>query len=274
MTTGTLETQIEKIGKLLQQASDKGATEKEQDAFFRMAQKLASKYSVELEVARQAITNKQLRETPTQKRIQIGQAGKPLNAVFCGLFMDIGRAQGLKFNIAHNSTYVIAFGFPSDIKIAEAMYAHVVVQMVEMADAFIKGGTWKGDTTWDPNTWRHKPVHARVARRCFYESFSSRIGARLMEAKRETEKEMADEQVEVTNDAGTTEKVGTDIVLKSKAVEVSDFYESTSTARGSWKGNRGNTYTSNSGYSGGRDAANRARLGGQQSLPGGRRQIG
>lgn len=273
MSTSTIETKLEQIGKMLIQA-ERTDNEAEQNIFFEKAQKLASKYSVELEVARQAVTDKELREQPISKRIPIGDSGKPLNAVFCRLFMNIGEAQDLKFNIAHNSTYVIAFGFPSDIRIAEAMYAHVSVQMVEEANRFIKSGTWRGDTTYDYNTGRHKPVHARVARRCFYEAFSSRVGSRLRQAKRQQETEMAEQQVVVTNEEGVEESTSTALVLKGKSVEVSDFYSRTSNARGSWKGGSGNTYTSTSGRSAGTSAADRARLGGQQSLPSQRKQIG
>jgi hypothetical protein len=267
---------VETIGKLLIQA-ERSSNEAEQDAYFKMAQKKASQYSVELEVARQSVTNKELRETPVSKKIQIGERGKPLNATFCELFMSIGRAQDLKFNIAHNSTYIIAFGFPSDIRVTEAMYSHVSVQMVEMANAFIKGGTWKGDTTWDARTFRHKPVHSRVARRCFYEAFTKRIGLRLREAKREAEKDLKDEMVSVTDGVGTDENadwntVSKELVMKGKEVEVSDFYHRNSDARGSWKGSS-NTYTSSSGYSSGRNAADNARLGGQQSLPGTRKKL-
>lgn len=262
------DTMIAKIGKLLVQA-ERTSNEAEQEAFFAKAQALASTYSVELEVARKTATRAEKRETPIQKTIDIGEPKKPLNAVFCSLFMDIGRAQDLKFNIAHNSTYVVAFGLPSDIRITEALYAHVAPQMIRMADAFIREGSWKGEETWCTGTYRMKPVTSRVARRCFYEAFISRIGMRLMQAKRETEAKLAEQMVKTEEG-----EVSTALVLKGKEVEVSDFYKRTSTARGSWKGNRGNTANSNAGRRSGSDAGGRARLGGGSSLPGGRKAIG
>lgn len=268
MTTMTHETMTAKIGKLLIQA-ERTTNEAEQNLFFEKAQKLASTYSVALEVARKTATNAEKRESPIQKRITIGEPGKPLNAVFCELFMDIGRAQDLVFNIAHNSTYVIAFGLPSDIRIAEALYAHIAPQMVRMADAYIKTGDWKGERTWDDRRWEYKPVTSRVARRCFYQAFSSRIGSRMRAAKREVEQAVADQQV-ITEEGVTS----TALVLANKEVEVRDFYKQTSTARGSWKGNRGNTAYSSAGSSAGTQAGSKARLGGEQSLPGGRKAIG
>lgn len=260
MTT-MIEEKVEKIGKLLILA-ERTDNEAEQNAFFEAAQRLASQYSVELEVARQAVTNKEKRETPTNKHIQIGERGKPLNATFCSLFMGIGRAQDLKFNIAHNSTYVIAFGFPTDIAITEAMYAHISIQMVEMANAFIKKGEWKTDTTWDEKTWSYKPVHARVARRCFYEAFTQRVGSRLMAAKHEAEASI------VVPEASTS----TELVIRGKQLDVSDFYKQKSTARGSWRGGN-NTYHSSTGSSAGARAGDNARLGGQRGITGGKKAI-
>jgi hypothetical protein len=262
---------LDKLAKVLTQA-ERAATNEEAEAFFQKAQLLASKYSIDLAMARAHTHNKEKREQPTQKRVQIGEKGKPLNATFCELFMSIGRANDLKFNIAHNSTYVIAFGFPSDIELTEALYAHISMQMIEMANEFIKGGTWKGDTTWDLNTYRYKPVHSRVARRCFYEAFTSRIGSRLREAKAQAEAEAKATEVQHYT-AEEIASTGTDIVLKGKAVEVSDFYKSTSTARGSWRGGSGNTYTSNTGRSAGHSAANNARLSGQRGIGGGKKAI-
>lgn len=268
MTSMTYEDMTAKIGKLLVQA-ERTTNEAEQDVFFKKAQELASRYSVELEVARKTATRAEKRETPIQKRIDIGEPGKPLNAVFCQLFMDIGRPQGLKFDIASNSTAVYAYGLPSDIRIAEALYAHLSVQMVRMADAYIKTGEWKGEETWDDRKWCYKPVTSRVARRCFYEEFSRRISRRLEEAKREYETSVADEQV-ITEEGVTS----TALVLKAKEVEVHDYHRATSNARGSWKGNRGNTANSSRGRSAGHEAGGRARLGGEQALGGGRKALG
>lgn len=264
MTTATLDKKIEQIGKILIQ-SERASTEGERDAFFSRAQELASQYSVELEIARQAVTDKEKREQPLFKRIQIGEPRKPLNAVFCELIMAIGRPQGLKFNIAHNSTYIIAFGFPSDIRIMEAMYAHISIQMVEEAERFLAKGEWKNDETWDERTWTYKPVHKRVARRSFYEAFISTIGFRLSSAA-------ADKRKQETTVEETGKTVSNELVLRGKDVEVSDFYSRTSHARGTWKGSN-NTYYSSTGASRGREAGQNARLGGQQGLPGPRTGI-
>ena len=265
---------IEKIGKMLVLA-ERASTEEEADAFFKKAQALASNYSVNLEIARQSVVNKELRETPTFKRIEIAEPGTQLRAVFCELFMAVGRAQDLKFTIAQNSTFVNAYGFPSDIRITEAIYAHVVGQMIEEAKKFIAKGEWRGETNrvWDDREWRYveKKVNARVVKRQFYEGFTARIGQRLSEAKREVEKELADAKHNLG--PGDDGSVSTEVVLVRKRDEVNDFYSSkTGHIRGSWKGNT-NTYTSAAGLRGGREAGNRARLGGQGALPGTRKGL-
>lgn len=263
---------IERIGKLLIQ-SERTNNEAEQDVFFKKAQELASRHSVELELARQAVTNKELLETPTHKRIQIAQDGTQLRPVFCELFMAIGGAQDLKFTIAHDSTYVNAYGFPSDIAITEAIYAHVVHQMMEECAAFIRGGTWRDEKVIRYNrrtgAYEQKTINARVVKRQFFEAFSSRIGRRLREAKREAEAQ----KVTVTSSEGVTSESTGALVLVRKKDAVNDYYETNNNARGTWGGNR-NTYTSNAGLSGGAAAGDRARLGGQRSLPGSRTALG
>jgi hypothetical protein len=209
------------------------------------------------------------RETPVMKRIEIGEQGKPLNAVFCKLFMAIGRPQGITFNIAHNSTAVIAFGFPSDIAMAETFYEHISWQMIELGTQFVKAGSWRGETTWCTGTYRWKPVTARVAKRCFYENFIESISWRMVAANRKAEEEVAEEQV-ITEDGVTS----TALVLANKAVEVRDFYTEKSTAKGSWKGNKGNTANSSVGRRAGSQAGQNARLGGEKSIGGGRKAIG
>ena len=277
MATDILESKTEQIGKLLIQAERTDNVEEKQ-AFFAKAQKLASTYSIELELARQKVLKGEKRETPIQKRIDIGEPGKPLNAVFCTLGTEIGEANDIRFNIAHNSTYLVAFGMPSDIAVLEAFYAHIAPQMIKAGDKWVRDGEWKGEMTWCTGTHRMKPVTARVARRCFYEEFIAEIGRRLRRAKREAEAAAIEAQPETevmerVEENGSESLVTreTSLVLAEKAVEVADFYKQTSRARGTWKGNRGNTANSNGARSAGRTAGSNAYLGGGI---GQRKQIG
>jgi hypothetical protein len=266
-----------RIGKLLNQA-ERASTEAEKEAFYERAFKLSATHSIELAQARAAIAKLEKREQPVMKTIHIGEQGQHNLAVFCNLFMNIGEPHGIKFNISSKSTYVIAFGMPSDIELTETLYETIVPQMMKSAQEFIAGGTWKGETTLRDGRdgWGHYPINSRVVKRNFYETFARTIRDRMYSAQREAREEAIEHEraqnVEATEEepAATT---GTEMVLADKALEIADFYSQKSRARGTWKGSS-NTYTSNAGRSGGRAAGQRASLSGTRSLPGGKKQLG
>lgn len=269
---------LDKIAKILNKAMNTD-NEHEQDLFFKAAQKLATRHGIEMAQARQQIAKLEDREQPVVMNIPLAAEGTQNRHVWCNLFMAIGRANDLKFDIARNSTYVIAFGMPSDIELTKALYANISVQMIEMCEAFLKKGEWRSETVWDERNWRHKPQTSRVAKRVFFETFSSRIGARLSEARREAVADAAQEEREemtnfLTEHDNRETPTTAELVLVEKAVEVADFHKQNSRARGSWRGGSGNTYRSSSGASAGRNAANSARLGGERALGGGRKAIG
>lgn len=265
-----------RIGKLLNQA-ERASTDAERDAFYERAFKLSAAHSIELAEARASVAKLERREQPTMKTIDIGESGQHNLAVFCELFMAIGRAHDIKFNISSKSTYVIAFGMPSDIELAETLYETILPQMMQSAQEFIAGGSWKDEKTYrnGKHGWGYYPINSRVVKRNFYESFTRVIANRMRAAQAEARKDA----VEATRAADTDEaaadpgQTSTELVLADKALEISDFYTQKSTARGSWKGNT-NTYGSNAGRSGGNAAGQRARLSGTRTLPGGRKQIG
>lgn len=277
---------LDRIALLLNQAENTD-NEAEANAFMEKAQTLATAAQIELEVARQHQADKTKREVPEQRRVTVaGFVGGDANyysrarvqnnaAERVQLFLSIAAQNSVKCNIAHNSTYVIAFGFPSDIDVCEALFASLVVQMTTSCDAEIKKGDYKKEKVekYDRKTWSYvsKPMDARVFRTSFYQSFGSRIGARLGQARRN-----AEAVVVQTTDADTGLAVETTgaLVLIPKAVEVSDFYARASNAKGSWKGGAGRTSSgSNMGYLSGRAAGDKARLGTERGITGGKGQI-
>lgn len=271
---------LDQLAKILNQAMNTD-NEHEKDLFFKQAQKLSTKHGIELAQARSHIAKLEKREQPVVMNVDLSSRGTQNRHVWCSLFMSIGKANDLVFDIAHDSTYVIAFGMPSDIEVTKALYANLSVQMIEMCEAYLKLGEWRSETCWDPKQYRHKPIHSRVAKRQFFESFSSRIGNRLREARREAITEVVAEERETLTEVDLTEaadagrmETSTELVVLAKTVEVSDFHKQNSRASGTWKGGRGNTYRSNSGSNAGRSAANNARIGGEKALAGGRRAIG
>jgi hypothetical protein len=112
-------------------------------------------------------------------------------------------------------------------------------------------------------------VHGITARISFQTAFASRIGERL-----------AAERAQATSDvlaaAAEAEQAGapgTALVLQEKALEISDFYQRNSTARGSWRGWASSGRVSTSAQRAGRRAADAARTTPLRELPSERRAI-
>jgi hypothetical protein len=293
-----MDKQLDRISKLLRQA-EKAGTPEEADAFMAKAQQLATATAIDLEVARQHVADKERRKVPTMRQVKIGEQGKRLLHTYVELFLAIARANDITCDIAHNSTYVYAFGFDTDIDVAEALYASLVVQMVEASNAYLHSGEFKAEKIWVPggyrrtgkryyNEWtdryvqdteyvegRYKSTPTITARKSFQVAFARKVGQRLTEARGQAiaaaEAAEAELIIPVSGvpDAAST---GTALVLRAKEVEVRDFYKATSRARGSYRGGRSST-SSGHARNAGREAGAKARLGGERAIGGGRRTI-
>lgn len=256
----------DKVGLLLTHAEN-CSTEEERNAYLTKAQALATSYSIDLELARQRQKTKELREVPEARKISLAERGGKYNKHFCNLFMAIGKPNDLKFDIAHNSTYVIAFGYPSDIDVTERLYASLLVQMTRAAQAAVDAGEHKWDENlyWSERTYEMR-ADARVFKGSFYEGFISVVGARLRAAKAEVEAKTIVVEGQETTGA---------LVLVDKKASVNSFHKEKSTARGTWGGNSGSSAFSRGAVSSGRAAGQAANLHGTRtSLPGSRQAIG
>lgn len=266
---------LTKIAGLLRKAETTD-NEHEADAYLQAAQRLATLSSVDLAVARAHSTAKEARAVPTQRTITVGEAGKRGLRTFVQLFLEIGRANNLRCDIARDSTRVYAYGFDTDIDAVEAMYSSLVVQMVRASDEYIKSkryaaekvGKWvvvDGPSWRRQHEWREKPVHATTARVNFQQAFAARIGARL-----KVTTTAAQEQAVADDVAGAT---GVEVVLRAREVELRDHYQSHSTARGSWRGTSANSGYSELARKAGDRAGRTARLGGEKAVGGHRPAI-
>lgn len=260
---------LDKIGKLLAQAE--GTTnEAEQNAFTEKAQTLATTYAIDLEIARQRQRDKTKREVPVSEYIVLGQFGQKNLRHFVQLFLAVGAANDLEFLISTHHVYVDAFGFPSDIEVAQRLYASLVVQMQHAANDAIAAGEHKlpENRYFSERTFSYR-TDARAFRTSFYEGFIAKVRARLLEAKRNAEAARAEVEV----DENTT--VSTALVLADKRKEVRSLYNErikSQRIRGSWGG-----YSSGArvggGYHAGSEAGARAHLGGRAEIGGSRRRI-
>ncbi|MCW2497064.1 DUF2786 domain-containing protein [Jatrophihabitans sp.] len=262
---------LTKIAALLRQAESTDNAH-EAEAFMAAAQRLATATSIDLAVARAHTAKAERRTAPVAKRIEIGEAGKRGLRTYVQLFLAVGLTNDLKCDIARNSTYVIAYGFPSDIDVSEALYASLVIQMVRASDLYLRSGAYRDETVLVRERNERgrlvtvrKAVHGTTARVSFQLAFAARIGERLQQAR-------AAEVREIT--ARDSASTGTALALTEKALEVTEAYQQLSTARGSWSGYSSSGRTSQSAARAGRRAADSARLGGAPELPAGRRQVG
>lgn len=285
---------VDKIGALLAKAESTDS-EHERNALISKAQELATSNAISLELARQRKADKTKRETPVQKEIRLFDYGdkSKTKSLFIWLWIAIAREQDLKVNIFHNSSGVIAFGFPSDIEVTETLYASLSVQMVAAAEAYLKSGEYKnelvtttkrtGDRYWgyDYQTVT-KPLSGQTARRNFYQGFTSAISERLREAREAAEAKVVEDTVfdetlspepAPADDTAPIVKVTGDLVLREKREEVEEFYKAQSRAKGSYRGGRTGA-SSRGARSAGHTAGRNADLGGgRQGIGGGYRAI-
>lgn len=243
---------LDRIAALLAKA-ERSDNAHEAEAYLAKAQALATQASVDLAVARALTARREAREQPTSITITIGERGKRANTHLVSLFVVVGRCNSLQIDIAHNSTYVIAYGMPSDVELAQALFGSLATQMTASAGTWLSTGEWRGDTYVSRDGWR-KEHTAQTARAAFYRAFIDRIGDRLQKVRDDVLAEAERQKVDIPDPASGHGVVATTgaLVLRGKESEVRAFYRKASSARGRW-----------SGYSGGvsRRAGNASRAG-------------
>ncbi|AOW95246.1 hypothetical protein BFN03_18755 [Rhodococcus sp. WMMA185] len=272
---------LTRIGGLLRQAESTD-NQHEGEAFMAAAQRLATAASIDLAVARAHTAGKEKRATPTQRLITIGEPGKKGLRTYAELFLVIAAANDVQCDIAQTSAIVYAYGFANDIDVCEALYASLLIQMVRASDAYIKSGDYRSETTVrtriekrgrrrgaaDGNrrvvTEVRRPVAGVTARLNFQLAYAARIGQRLADAKKETEKEA----VSVPESSSETA-----IVLRDKQIELRDYYRENSQARGTWRGVRAVAGHSSNARRAGDRAARTARLSNAPELPAARKRL-
>ena len=121
---------LARIAALLRQAEGTDNTH-EAEAFMAAAQRLATATSIDLAVARSHADQRTKAQTPVQRTITIGNAGARGLRTYVQLFVLIANANDVKCDIASNSTFVYAYGFAEDIDASHALYASLVMQMVQ-----------------------------------------------------------------------------------------------------------------------------------------------
>ncbi|WP_059015094.1 DUF2786 domain-containing protein [Mycobacterium sp. M26] len=241
---------LARIAALLRQAEGTDNTH-EAEAFMAAAQRLATATSIDLAVARAHSASRTAAQVPIQRTITIGEPGTRGLRTYVQLFAGIAAANDVRCDVASNSTFVYAYGFPEDIDASHALYASLVVQMVRACDLYLSSGA-------------HRPTPTITARLNFQLAFGARVGQRLAEAREDAKREATKDR---------TSAPGTALALRNKEVELRDHYRQTSQARGTWQASRASAGYSSAARRAGDKAGRNARLGSSPELPGSRRRL-
>ena len=262
--------------------AERTSNEHEADAFLRKAQQLATHASVDIAMARAATARKELREKPISKTIVIGEPRARANKHLISLFLGLSQSNDVQIDVAHNSTYVIAYGLPSDIDVTEVLFNSLATQMASSAAVWLRTGAWREDqykTVQRDHRNRLvktiKPHTAQTARASFCDAFAARISTRVREVRDEAIAQKVSQDKSENHAAGqrgnandSRALLSTALVLRDKTEEVKNFYSQTSKARGSWSGYTGVGSGAGGGKSraAGASAADRAQIGERAGL--------
>lgn len=253
---------LDRVGALLAKAESTDSIH-EAEALVAKAQELATIHSVDLAMARQRTQRRHRREQPEQRKQVIGTRGHNGLRHRVALFVAVGHVNDLCIDVARDATYVLSFGFPSDLDVVETLYGSLATQMTAAATAAIKRGDHKEHPYWSDAAmaWR---TDARVYRSAFNEGFIETIGRRLRDAR-------AAAIAAPRPDDPAERATGAELVLVAKAAEVALFHRATSDARGTWSaGGRSGSPWSEGGHRAGSDAGRAARLAAPGEIAGAR----
>ncbi len=239
---------LDRIGKLLAQAEGTD-NEHEADAFVTRAQELATSYAVDLEQARARQAARRGRaggaDSFEQRTVTVGERAKRGNRQLVLLYVIVARANEVMVNVAHDSTFVVGFGYPDDLDVVEQLWASLATQMAGAAGRRLRAGEHR--TTGVPAvSWRLS----------FYDGWLVAVQERLTTARARALRAVD----AVPADRGSDQRPG-ELVLRAKAERVREFHDQASQARGSWRGARAGHQSSNQAFSAGHRDGQLARLG-------------
>lgn len=252
---GARSTVLEKIAKLLAKA-EAATTQAEAEVYFAKAQELATLHQISLAEAH--LAKGKSTSVLTNRTITVGERGKQVNSHLVWLFDVIARANDVRINIAHNSTFVIAFGFSDDIDTVELMWSRIAPTMIRLGEEYLATGEWRDEVVYRAKkvktgervyswrsydyvdeyaeVWGYYPVTKQAARASFYRGFQGALSNRLQEQRRQTVEQADKAAEEYIGSDGDEAPVGASLVLAQKRDSISTYYKKTSTARGSYKG--------------------------------------
>ena len=248
----------------------------EADALVTKAQQLATLHAIDLAFAeheRAGRDRRSRREAPEQRVLAMGEPGRRGNKFLVSLLVAIATSNDVRCDVAHNSTYAVAFGMPGDLDVCEALLVSLSAQMALRAASALRVGEH-----------RRLGVDARVYRSSFYSGFVTAIALRLAAAREEAVASWGRVEPEggaaagratwgpagrAASDAPAAQSA--ELVLRDKSEQVHDFYAAHSRARGSWRPSAARR--DGRAWRHGRKAGEQASLGPQPEVGGGKRSL-
>lgn len=250
--------QVRRVSALLAKATSTSSM-REAEAYLAKAAIVAQRHSVDLAVA--SLTGAQARREPTHRMVTIGEPRRALNKILVALYVQVARAWSVTVDIGHGSTYVLGYGMPEDLDRVESVFATASALMVTRAHEHVRAGSWRGTTYRPSGSRQDRPVTAGVARNAFCLGFIERLGHRLREAATaaETDTGRAAEPTPTTG-AGSGRPVSptadeVSLALRERDLAISEYYQRTTRARGSWRGSATEAGSAHGSRTAGRRAA-------------------
>lgn len=135
---------LDRVSKLLAQADrdDGSVTEEEAASFLAKAQELATAAGLDLAVARAHQAKREKAQEPEQRAIVCNPHERRgiIRKHFIELAGIIARVNDVEYLIGGNDRSLLALGFPEDLDMVEALFAHLSIQMVTECDDALKAG--------------------------------------------------------------------------------------------------------------------------------------
>lgn len=176
----------------------------ERELSLARAQKEAARHGIDLAEAAYANREAASAPEPEERTVEIGRPRSPGLRTFTALFLVVAHANDLKCLVARDGSRVFAHGMPSDIDMAETIYASLLVQMETDADRWLASGAYLRERRRDILGEGRRSPDAGVARRSFRTGFVSRTGELLTRASKEARREALSEAETRELPPGTT----------------------------------------------------------------------
>lgn len=134
------ESMVSRLAKVLNQAERAPEGSPERATYMDAALRLSAAYSIDLAVARAHQAKKEQVEQPEKRGFKVGNPDltQNKNAHFVDLMLAICQHNDIEVTISGSNLFVYGHGMPSDLDVAERLFALLSVQMVAEADAGLK----------------------------------------------------------------------------------------------------------------------------------------